>query len=71
MKLNLVMPRPYFDANHIATFGNAHLMRKYNGDYHIVGGSPVDHTAAKEWVSMFMHEAAITFAPVLAKRVAA
>jgi hypothetical protein len=65
------MPRLFSEANLIATFGTARLMRKFNGDYYILGGSPADHGEAKEWVSMFMHEASISFPPVLVKQVAA
>ena len=71
MKLNLAMPRLFSEANLIATFGTARLMRKFNGDYYILGGSPADHGEAKEWVSMFMHEASISFPPALASRTAA
>ena len=68
MKLNLVMPRLFSEANLIATFGTARLMRKFNGDYYILGGSSADHAAAKEWVSMFCHEASISFPPTLTNR---
>lgn len=36
-------------------------MRKFNGDYHIVGSSPADHTASKEWACMIIPEAANYF----------
>ena len=62
------MPRLFSEANLIAVFGSAKLMRKRNGDYYIIGGGPADHAAAKEWVSMFMHEASISFPPTLPSR---
>ena len=38
-------------------------MRKLNGDYQLLGGNTADQTAAKEWVSLFMQEAAISVWP--------
>jgi hypothetical protein len=46
-----------------ASFGEARLFRKPNGDYELVGGTMADRVAAKEWVSLFMHEASISFRP--------
>lgn len=46
-----------------ASFGEARLFRKPNGDYELVGGTAGDRVAAKEWVSLFMHEASISFRP--------
>lgn len=46
-----------------ASFGEARLFRKPNGDYELVGGTSADRVAAKEWVSLFMHEASISFRP--------
>jgi hypothetical protein len=46
-----------------ASFGEARLFRKPNGDYELVGGTVADRVAAKEWVSLFMHEASISFRP--------
>lgn len=41
----------------IASFGEAQLVRKANGRYEIRGGSAADHQRAKEWISLFLHEA--------------
>ena len=29
----------------------------------LIGGSPADHTAAKEWISLFLHNAVIRYPP--------
>jgi hypothetical protein len=47
--------------NHITNvtvqqFGEARLVRHQNGRHELIGGSASDHTAAKEWVSLFAHE---------------
>ena len=52
-----------FEEEAIACFGEARLVRKRNGDYQLLGGAAADRTAAKEWVSLFMHEAAMSFCP--------
>jgi hypothetical protein len=41
----------------IATFGQARLIKQNGGRYEIKGGSDEDKVAAKEWISLFLHEA--------------
>jgi len=41
----------------IATFGRARLVKKPDARYELVGGSMEDHLQAREWISLFMHEA--------------
>ena len=53
--------RPLAQDNLIANFGGARLMRKFNGACYLIGGNDADRADAKEWVSMFMHEASISF----------
>ena len=43
----------------VATFGAAALIKKPEGGYALAGGSFDDHIEAKEWISLFMHEAVI------------
>jgi hypothetical protein len=43
----------------IANWGAAKLVRHLNGRYELRGGTPEDRQAAREWVSLFLHEAAI------------
>jgi hypothetical protein len=41
----------------IAYFGQARLVRYTDGKMELRGGTKEDHTEAKEWMSMFWHEA--------------
>ena len=41
----------------IAAWGEAKLVKYLDGKLELVGGSAGDHTAAKEWLSLFWHEA--------------
>jgi hypothetical protein len=46
----------------IATFGKARLVGLADGSMELRGGHQQDQTAAKEWISLFMHEAVPRFA---------
>jgi hypothetical protein len=52
----------------VATFGKAELVRTAGCNYELRGASSDDFTAAKEWVSMFMHEAVLRTTPVRHRR---
>jgi hypothetical protein len=41
----------------IAGWGEAELIRYLDGRYELRGGTPEDRQAAREWISMFFHEA--------------
>jgi hypothetical protein len=41
----------------ITTFGGARLVSLGNGSVELRGGKAHERTAAKEWISLFMHEA--------------
>ena len=41
----------------IASFGEAQLVKKLNGSLELRGGSCDDRTSAREWISLFCHEA--------------
>ncbi len=41
----------------IAIFGKARLVRHPHGKYELQGGSRADRIEAREWVSLFMHQA--------------
>lgn len=41
----------------LATFGRARLVRHLNGKIELLGGSPADRRAAREWCSLFLHDA--------------
>jgi len=43
--------------NEIACFGRARLLSRSDGQVELHGGSDADRTEAKEWISLFMHDA--------------
>ena len=43
----------------IASWGDAELVRHLNGRYELRGGTPEDRQAAREWMSLFLHEAVV------------
>jgi hypothetical protein len=45
------------DEELIASFGEARLVRGLDGKCELRGVTPDDRTAAKEWISLFWHEA--------------
>lgn len=58
MMLNLLFARTApFDGEEIARFGEARLLRYASGRYELCGGSWRDREAAREWASLFCHEA--------------
>ncbi len=47
----------------ITTFGRAQLIELADESLVLRGGHAADQTAAKEWISLFMHEAVLTLVP--------
>jgi len=47
----------------IATFGQATLVELADETLELRGGQSADRTMAKEWISLFMHEAVMRIAP--------
>ncbi len=43
----------------IAYFGQARLVKKLDGKLELVDGSSDDRIAAREWISLFLHEAVV------------
>ncbi len=43
----------------VAAWGEAQLMRYLNGKTELRGGSEQDRAQAREWMSLFWHEAAV------------
>jgi hypothetical protein len=43
--------------NLIARFGQAKLVSRADGRVELRGGSNADRTEAREWISLFMHDA--------------
>jgi len=47
----------WYGSELVASFGEAKLIKQLEGRFELRGGSAEDHTAAQEWISLFMHEA--------------
>ncbi len=47
----------------IAYFGQGRLVKKLDGKMELIGGSSDDRIAAREWISLFFHEAVVRDAP--------
>ncbi len=47
------------EAETIATFGGAKLVKTLNGKHELRGGSPRDRAQAREWISLFLHNAVV------------
>jgi CheY-like chemotaxis protein len=52
------------DGEIVASFGDADLIRHYDGRWELRGGSPADHAEAREWCSLFQHDATFASAPL-------
>jgi hypothetical protein len=48
----------------VASFGAARLIRHRDGHWELSDGSPTDHAAAREWCSLFQHEATFPSMPL-------
>ena len=44
----------------IASFGGARLLRHRNGRHELRGGTVDDRRAAREWISLFLHQATVS-----------
>lgn len=49
----------YREGDIIAIFGQAQLIRTRRGQYELIGGGREDQAEAREWISLFMHNAVI------------
>ena len=56
MKLNRLVWPHHREPELLTTFGGAQLVQQLNGRVKLLGGSPDDHQAAREWCSLFMHD---------------
>lgn len=59
-----VTRRAWGEGEIVASFGDADLVRHDDGRRELRGGSPVDRAAAREWCSLFQHEAAFPGEPL-------
>jgi hypothetical protein len=53
----------YPTTNLIASFGKARLVARPDGRAELRGGSDAERTEAKEWISLFMHDAILRVTP--------
>ena len=53
------LPRCRETGEVVVIFGNAQLIRHNDGKMELRGGSKADRGDAKEWISLFMHEAVV------------
>ena len=59
MKISYCLPGIGSKRKLIACFGRAKLVRTPDCGYELHGGADEDHAEAREWVSLFFHEAVI------------
>ncbi len=59
MKIRDYLPELRDRVEVIAAFGAAQLVRTLDGKYELRGGTKEDRTAAREWISLFFHEAVV------------
>ena len=63
MKLNLHNWHGRDEGELLATFGDARLVKYLDGKIELCGGADADRAAAREWCSLFLHEAVVACAP--------
>ncbi len=59
MKLKSLFSQFNSEGEVIAYFGQSRLVKKLDGKLELIGGSKDDRTAAREWISLFLHEAVV------------
>lgn len=64
MKSNFPAGQPWAKRKKVASFGAASLVRYRDGRWELRGGVPTDHAAAREWCSLFRHEATFPSTPL-------
>jgi len=59
MKLNPIAWFTRDEQETLASFGNARLVKNHDGKIELLGGSLDDRRAAREWCSLFLHQAVL------------
>jgi hypothetical protein len=62
MKLKNIIPQRY-RSQIVRLFGDAKLICHSNGSHELIGGTADDHTAAREWCSLFAQEVVFSGTP--------
>jgi len=65
MRISRILQSLKQEGEVISRFGQATLIKTRDFKYELRGGSSEDQTAAKEWISMFMHEVVVTICAML------
>lgn len=60
LKFNFSKPSPPLDSELVRTFGSAELLRHATGEWELRGGTSTDRLEAREWISLFCHEAVVS-----------
>ena len=63
MRTTNIFPDIKNEGEVIASWGDARLVKCLDGKLVLKGGSKEDHGEAKEWLSMFWHEALVREVP--------
>jgi hypothetical protein len=59
MRMRNVLPDLKDEGEVIAEWGDAKLVKYLDGKLELRGGSKEDHAEAREWISLFWHEAVV------------
>jgi hypothetical protein len=60
MKLRHLFPElERRDGEIVAAFGSARLVKRLDSRFELRGGSEQDRAEAREWISLFLHEALV------------
>jgi len=59
MKLTQLIEAVMQQTKTVARFGTARLIQAPSGRFQLVGGTTEERLAAREWASMFLHEAVL------------
>ena len=60
MKLKQVIESILHQTTTVARFGTARLIQMPSGRFLLVGGTTEERFAAREWASLFLHEAVLS-----------
>jgi len=60
MKLKCLIESILLRTKTVARFGAARLIKSPEGRFLLVGGTAEDRALAKEWASLFLHEAVLS-----------
>jgi hypothetical protein len=60
LNMNFTFPSTGTESELVRSFGAAHLLRHASGHWELRGGTRSDRLEAREWISLFCHEAVVT-----------